>query len=36
MKIGIDIDEVIAEFVRGYLKLYNKKFQGNLKFEDLF
>jgi uncharacterized HAD superfamily protein len=36
MKIGIDIDEIIAEFARGYLRLYNKKYEKNLKFEELF
>lgn len=36
MKIGIDIDEVLVEFSKGYLKLFNKKFRKNKKFEDLF
>lgn len=36
MKIGIDIDEVVVEFVRGYLKLYNQKYNKNIKFEDIF
>lgn len=36
MKIGIDIDEIIVEFAKGYLGLYNKKHSRNIKFEDLF
>lgn len=36
MKIGIDIDEIITEFVKGYLDLYNKKYDGNIKFENIF
>jgi uncharacterized HAD superfamily protein len=36
MKIGIDIDEIIAEFVRGYLELYNKRYNKNLQFEEIF
>jgi uncharacterized HAD superfamily protein len=35
MKIGIDIDEVVVEFFKGYLNLFNEKFEKNLKFEDL-
>ena len=36
MKIGVDIDEIVTEFVRGYLELYNHKYNKNLKFEELF
>ncbi len=36
MKIGIDIDEVIVEFVRGYLELYEKKYGKKILFEDIF
>src|SRR4030042_2982364 len=36
MKIGIDIDEIIAEFVRGYLELSNYLIKKNLIFEDVF
>jgi len=36
MKIGVDIDEILAEFVKGYLELYNKKYGKNIKFEDVF
>jgi hypothetical protein len=36
MKIGVDIDEIVVEFVRGYLDLYNKKYNKNIKFEDIF
>ncbi len=36
MKIGIDLDEVIVEFVRGYLKLYNLKYKKNILFENIF
>jgi len=35
MKIGIDIDEIITEFARGYLRMYNEKYEKNLKFEEL-
>jgi len=34
MKIGIDIDEVVVEFFRGYLKLFNKKFGTNYSLND--
>jgi len=36
MKVGIDIDEIITEFAKGYLKLFNKKYNKNVEFEDLF
>jgi len=36
MKIGIDIDEIVAEFVRGYLKIYNKKHNKNRDYEEIF
>jgi uncharacterized protein len=36
MKIGIDIDEIIVEFSLGYLELFNKQYNKNIKFEDLF
>ena len=35
-KIGIDIDEVVVEFVKGYLKIYNKKYNQNKSFENIF
>jgi uncharacterized HAD superfamily protein len=35
MKIGIDIDEVISEFVRPYLEFHNNKFNTNYFFEDI-
>ena len=34
MKIGIDIDEVIAEFLESFLEFYNLKYNGNFKKED--
>jgi uncharacterized HAD superfamily protein len=34
MKIGIDIDEVIVEFARGYFDFYNSKHGTSFKFED--
>lgn len=34
MKIGIDIDEVIAEFLESFLEFYNSKYNRNLKKED--
>jgi len=34
MKIGIDLDEVIVDFVKGFSKFYNLKFNKNLLFED--
>jgi len=36
MKIGIDIDEVLAEFVRGYLEKYKEKYGKEINFEDIF
>lgn len=36
MKIGLDLDEVIVEFARGYLNLYNQKYNKNVKFEEIF
>jgi len=36
MNIGIDIDEVIVEFVRGYLDFYNLRHNKKIKFEDVF
>ena len=35
MKIGIDIDEVISEFVRPYLEYHNKKFKTHFVFENI-
>ena len=34
MKIGLDMDEVITEFVMGFLKFYNEKFNKDIKFEN--
>ena len=36
MKIGIDIDEVVAEFVKGYLKKYTEKYEKSFDFEKIF
>lgn len=36
MKIGIDIDEIVVEFLRGYLDFYNGIHNTNFKFEDNF
>lgn len=33
MKIGVDLDEVIVEFVRAFLDFYNQKFDTNYFFE---
>lgn len=35
LKMGIDIDEIVVEFFRGYLNFFNKKFGSELKFEDV-
>lgn len=35
MKIGIDIDEVIVEFVKGYLKVYEQIYGRNFSFEEI-
>lgn len=35
MRIGVDLDEVIVEFVRGYLRLFNKKYNRNVRFGDI-
>ncbi len=34
MKIGIDIDEVLVDFVGGFLDFFNGKYGGSLKKED--
>ncbi|MCH8945610.1 MAG: hypothetical protein IIA85_01690 [Nanoarchaeota archaeon] len=34
MKIGIDIDEIVVEFLRGYLDFYNEIHNTNFKFDD--
>jgi len=36
MKIGIDFDEVLAEFVKGYFNFYRLKTGIEIKFEDVF
>ena len=36
MKIGIDIDDTIAEYMKGYLEFYNKKKGTNFVVEDIF
>jgi len=33
MKIGIDLDEVIVEFIKGFLDFHNKKFSTDYKYE---
>ncbi len=35
MNIGVDIDEVVAEFVKGYLNLYNQRYKRNVRFEEI-
>lgn len=35
LRIGVDIDEVVVEFFREYLILFNEKFNKNLKFDDV-
>lgn len=35
MKIGIDIDEVLIEHAKEYLKYHNKRFSKNFVFEEL-
>ena len=34
-KIGIDVDEVLAEFVSNFIAYYNNKTGQNLKFDDI-
>lgn len=34
-KIGIDIDEVVVEFMEGYLKFHNKKYNTNYNLNDI-
>lgn len=36
MKIGIDLDEVVVEFVKGYLEFFNLRYKKNFCFEDVF
>lgn len=35
MKIGIDLDEVVFEFFKKYLEIFNKKFNTNVSLSDL-
>ncbi|MCK4919385.1 MAG: hypothetical protein KAS01_03275, partial [Candidatus Pacebacteria bacterium] len=35
MKIGIDLDDVVFEFTREFVKYYNKKYGKGLKFEEV-
>ena len=35
MKIGIDIDEVVCEFVKEYIPFLNKSFGKNIKYQDV-
>jgi uncharacterized HAD superfamily protein len=34
-KIGIDLDDVIIDFVPNFLKFYNQKYRKNINFEDV-
>ncbi len=34
MKIGIDLDDVIVDFTREFLKFYNQKFKKNILYKD--
>ncbi len=36
MKIGIDIDDVLVEFAKGYLNKYEEKYEKKVNFEDIF
>lgn len=36
MKIGIDIDEVVAKYVEGYLEIFKKEYGKKVNFEDVF
>ncbi len=36
MKIGIDIDEVVVEFMKGYLEYHNKEKGTNYKYDEIF
>lgn len=36
MKIGVDLDEVIVEFSKGYFEFYNSKYKTNFQFKDIF
>lgn len=35
LKIGIDLDEVVVEYVRHFLDFYNEKFQTSFSFNDI-
>jgi len=35
LKIGIDIDEVVTEFLKSYLEFYNKKYNSSLNKEKI-
>jgi len=34
LRIGIDVDEVIVEFLEGFLEFYNLRYNGNFKRDD--
>lgn len=36
MKIGIDIDDVVFEFVRPFIGMFNSKYDGNVSFEEIY
>ncbi len=36
MKIGIDVDEIVVEFTKGYLRFYTAKYNKKVLFENLF
>ena len=35
MKIGIDLDDVVFEFTKEFIKFYNQKYEKNIIFEDV-
>lgn len=36
MRIGVDLDEVLCEFLRGLIKFHNSEFGTNFVFDDFF
>ncbi len=35
MRIGTDLDEIVIEWVRSYLKFFNKRYRKSVRFEDI-
>jgi len=36
MKVGIDLDEIVVEFVKGYLGIFKKKYWREILLDNIF